>query len=374
MINNGGIVIDPSSVTIASLTGVGTTTIEAGSTLDVTGNLLVTTQQVLQTTPAADGTISADASQTYWHEGEGSKPIREQFVYDTNTANVLGTQSLLDPINRRLMVSDQPAPEQQYSFHLNGANQEARVNLTGVATVVVSVSGTWSGALQFYVTSDGGQNWNIIYGESINASVEATSLSNNGMWRARVAGMTGFRVFVNSLASGVVNVLITTSPLLHTTNSQFAVGSQTQAVQQKPTSYELYTYDTSTAPSAGQVQNALLNLDPWTTRGVYYAGDTVLYQGQVYQCIFGTATITPPPAPTNTTYWQVDQRQQKSLVAQSRVSPGNASRLRVEQEGSLYIQGLEEQLLLTMQLMLQNDLIYFGNGNALPLLSFDEIH
>ena len=37
IVNNGGIVLDPSSVTIASLTGVGTTTIEAGSTLDVTG-------------------------------------------------------------------------------------------------------------------------------------------------------------------------------------------------------------------------------------------------------------------------------------------------------------------------------------------------
>ena len=38
-VNNGELIIDPSSVTLASLTGFGTTTIEAGSTLDITGTV-----------------------------------------------------------------------------------------------------------------------------------------------------------------------------------------------------------------------------------------------------------------------------------------------------------------------------------------------
>jgi hypothetical protein len=52
LINNGTIVLDPSSMTIASLTGSGSVTIEAGSTLDVTG-AIASTETIVFAGPSA---------------------------------------------------------------------------------------------------------------------------------------------------------------------------------------------------------------------------------------------------------------------------------------------------------------------------------
>ena len=113
---------------------------------------------------------------------------------------------------------------------------------------------------------------------------------------------------------------------------------------------------TALAPSAGLIQNALLNADPWNPKGVYNGGDSCVWNGQVYQCIVGTGTNYPYP--TNGTYWQLDQRPNKSLVAQGKTSPPGASRLRVEQEDSQYLTRMAEQQLIYSQILAQNALLF----------------
>jgi len=68
LINNGAIVLDPSVMTIASLTGSGSVTIEAGSTLDVTGAIASSETRLYAVSPSMSMPAPSwqDADPDFW--------------------------------------------------------------------------------------------------------------------------------------------------------------------------------------------------------------------------------------------------------------------------------------------------------------------
>jgi hypothetical protein len=123
----------------------------------------------------------------------------------------------------------------------------------------------------------------------------------------------------------------------------------------RTTGSELLTSDSGVV----QLQNALVEPTPWNPRwALYVYGDAVTWNGQVYQCIVPTTGVSPPPYPNNATYWQVDQRQNKSLVTSSYVSPPAAARLRVEIDLDAYQYRLAESLLAAKQQQEVSDLLF----------------
>jgi len=123
----------------------------------------------------------------------------------------------------------------------------------------------------------------------------------------------------------------------------------------RTTGSELLTSDSGVV----QLQNALVEPTPWNPRWTSYVyGDAVTWNGQVYQCIVPTSGVTPPPYPNNATYWQVDQRQNKSLVTSSYVSPPAAARIRVEIDLDAYQYRLAESLLAAKQQQEVSDLLF----------------
>ena len=226
--------------------------------------------------------------------------------------------------------------------------------------VPISLStSTWTGTQSFYGTIDG-TNWFPIYGhllDLVGTGSAVLSTSTNGVFRFHTMGLLAIKVQFSTYVSGAARALFLTTP--NTANiSTFISGSQTYITPQQPTSFELLKYDTSASPSAGVVKDSFQIPDPWYTRGYYYIGDTCTFQGQVYQCILAHSAATAGQIPTNATYWQVDQRQTKSLVTNLYSSPPNASRVRIELDLDAYQYRLIESQMMNQQIQIQNDMIF----------------
>ena len=305
----------------------------------------------------SDDTIYGDGGPIQQHEKESPNwPIRELLTYDSNIATVLGSQNLVN--NSRLKVEDAFAPEQRVSDVMRRANDEVIINLTGQGTVTLQMSGTWAGTQTFYASIDG-QNWVAIYGQIPGTAIGlALTTTANGIWRFHVAGLLAFKVQMTTYSSGTARAMLISTPIGMVNSHMFVTGSQTQLLQQRASTYELTAYDTSVAPSMGVVKDSFQIPDPWYTGGYYYIGDTCTFQGQVYQCILAHSAATAGQIPTNATYWQVDQRQTKSLVTNLYSSPPNASRVRIELDLDAYQYRLIESQMMNQQIQIQNDMIF----------------
>ena len=309
---------------------------------------------------------TTDTDNPVWgNQGPLTQDAREQSNYDsvnplltrdTYLGRVLGQDLLVNPSTKRLQVEGAPVADNSVFGFLPALNTDLTVVLNGATTLLLQLTGTWAGTVSFEASPDS-QNWYAVYGQR--PDVVTTMVVNTtvvGVWVFSVGGFRAFRARFSAYTSGVVKAMAATS-----VNGRFAttvtvngtVGVTGFTV--RTTGSELLTSDSGVV----QLQNALVEPTPWNPRWASYVyGDAVTWNGQVYQCIVPTSGVSPPPYPNNATYWQVDQRQNKSLVTSSYVSPPAAARLRVEIDLDAYQYRLAESLLAAKQQQEVSDLLF----------------
>ena len=282
----------------------------------------------------SDDPISGDMGFIQQHEKEvPNYPARELLTFDTNLHTVIGSQNLIGATTRRLMVEDAIAPEQIVNGSMGALNKEVIIPITGQGTVSAQIWGTWSGSISFYGSVDG-QNWNPILGQAPGVMNPFTGTTTNGLFRFQTQGLLFFKLAFTNFLSGIANAILVATPILST------------------------MYDGATAPSTGSIKDALQFPDAWNPRGTYFVNDSCTYNGQIYQCIFShSALMISVAIPTNTTYWQVDQRQNKSLIANQYVSPPNAARMRIEIDMDAYQYRIAEQTMIDQEMQVQINMI-----------------
>ena len=281
------------------------------------------------------------------------------FTVDKNLTNVLGSQPLIN--QGRIMTEGKPSSDIIVHGVMGEQNREVRMNLNGQATVGVQLLGVWAGTMIFQVSLDG-NTWVAVFGMIPSGYALSTTTTLNGIYRYNVAGFLFFRVQLTTWTSGAARAMLVGSyvPMSPQIMSVSPMGSQSTTIIQKATTFEQVTYDASTAPSTGLMKDAFLKAAPWFTRGYYYIGDTCLFNGQIYQCILAHSAAVAGQIPTNATFWQVDQRQNKSLVTSEPSSSPDVSRLRVEVDLAAYQYRLAEQNFINQQIAMQNDMEYMS--------------
>ena len=266
--------------------------------------------------------------------------VYEQLTYDTNMERILGKEILVN--QARLKVEGITAPDFILSGAMWEANREVICNLSGHSTGTVQLSGTWAGTVTFYGTLDY-TSWQTLTGSNINASTTAAATTTtNGLFVFPVGGLRAFKASFTSYTSG--NCIATLS-----------------ASYSFPRSNVQTTYDTNMAQGLyheGSIKDALTLPQTWNNNWSYNVGDEVFYNGWYYVCISQHSSATEGNTPTNTTYWQRDVRQNKSLVTSDYVSPPTAPRLRVEIDMDGYQYRLMEQQALQQGLQMQADMLY----------------
>lgn len=277
-----------------------------------------------------------------------------QITFDPNMQDVFGSQSLINNSTNRLKVEAAQQPEQTVYGVLSGLGQEVRMNLTGQGTVTLQLTGTWVGTIAFQVSSDG-QNWYNIQGCIPQSSTPWNlNLSSNGMIRFPTAGIGYFRIVMQYYTSGIARIILMATPLIIPVQSTFVMGSMGATLVQKAIAYELATSDSSNYLT----KDALQNTDAWNPlNATYYIGDTCSYNGQIYQCIASHSALTAGQTPANATYWQLDVRQNKSLVTVSPDSAPMAPRIRVKPDSEDYIRRLEEMIMFNQMIQVQQEMV-----------------
>jgi hypothetical protein len=175
--------------------------------------------------------------------------ITEQYTYDTNLAQVLGSIGLNDGFGnlktKGIFTTDRS------SGILAIAQEEFGADCSNYQTGVIQLSGVWSGTISFEAQADGG-NWVAINGMAINGTSIITSSTTTGIYRFNVAGLKRIRARCSAYSSGTVFVTIALGSGQSVVNITSPVsGSQTQPLSQKSSSYELNTYDTNLAATLG---------------------------------------------------------------------------------------------------------------------------
>lgn len=288
------------------------------------------------------------------HEKESAQaPAQELLTYDTNLERVFGTNKLVTNDANRLRVEAQPAADLVFERTFTRANDELIVPVNGQATVGFQTFGTFSATVSFTASLDG-QNWVALYARNMSVTGVVTSTTAASTFQASVAGFTYFRMQATSYTSGVCRIRAILSNSPHVLHGLYALGSQSTALVQKTSPYELFVYDTS--PPAN---DALLYPDPWYTRQTYQPGDVVEHNGKIYRCIaYHVASgAIGSYAPPNTSYWQIVELPRRSLVTRQNVSAPDVPRLRIEHDLEAYQYRLQESILVTQRLQVQNDMI-----------------
>ena len=86
---------------------------------------------------------------------------------------------------------------------------------TNAASVAFTLSGTWSGTVQFTgSTLTSGFNPAAVNCQPPNSTSAVTSATANGTWTCAVAGLRWFALRASTLSSGTVNVVLNTSPAI----------------------------------------------------------------------------------------------------------------------------------------------------------------
>jgi hypothetical protein len=265
------------------------------------------------------------------------EPITEQFTYDTNMAQVLGSLALNDGQGnlktKGLFTTDRS------SGILGVAQQEFSADCSNYQTGAIQLSGTWSGTVSFEAQADGG-NWVSINGMAINGTSIITSTTTTGIYRFNVAGLKRLRVRCTAYSSGTVFVTIALGSGESIVNISSPVsGSQAQPLSQRATSFELNTFDTNLSAVLG---NAAL----WRTG--FTAVDSIV-----------VPTVSPAQP---TTYAANMFAKYPQLFPRLRVEAGGDQKLPLAQEVNTNrllvaypeIYSLLEQILITLNILNQN--------------------
>jgi hypothetical protein len=83
--------------------------------------------------------------------------------------------------------------------------------MIGVASGSVTLSGTWSGTVQFEASGDNMNVWSSIAAYPLAGGSSVTSATGNGAWQVALGGMTHFRVRASTYSSGTITAEIFTS-------------------------------------------------------------------------------------------------------------------------------------------------------------------
>jgi hypothetical protein len=174
----------------------------------------------------------------------------------------------------------------------------------------ISILGTFSGTVNWYVTAGGGDQW-VAPNESINVAsgASATSTTSAGVFRASAAGVNAICVLASALASGTVEVNIQTTAgsaskagggsftaaqdLSGTSSSQEVIGILTHALPSLATGYLNWTGTawnfgtvTPSLPS-GNLAQILTNTTGSTT---YAAKNPIRWDATIFHSATGCGT------------------------------------------------------------------------------------
>src|SRR5664280_159207 len=75
----------------------------------------------------------------------------------------------------------------------------------------LTLSGTWTGTIQFEATGDGGATWASVNVTPLASTTAVTSTTSNGTWQVNAAGFTGLRMRASATMSGAAIATITPS-------------------------------------------------------------------------------------------------------------------------------------------------------------------
>lgn len=308
---------------------------------------------------STDAPSWGDAGPLMQHEREDANyPVTEQLTFDTQINRLLGQDRLVNGC--RVMVEAGFIPELIVDAVIKTRYEEVRINLSGQNTVACQISGLWSAGTMSFSVSNDGQNWNAISGIGAAGGLPISGATAAGLYRFNVAGCLMFKVSSSATQTGAASIRLVAGVTSLPTPYQNVSGNVAVLAQSGRTPYEALTMDSYVQNQVSLARDALSELLPWNPKGVYSYGDTVLWNGQVYQCIL--LTLATYSVPSNTTYWQVDFRQNKSLITTQYASPPSAARMRVEIDMDGYQYRLAESQLLTAQLAWWQQLAILQQG------------
>ena len=75
----------------------------------------------------------------------------------------------------------------------------------------INLSGTWSGTVSFFGTTNGQTGWSALAATPINGNSAVTTSTANGNWQVNSAGLQGVCVLVTTFSSGTVAASIIAS-------------------------------------------------------------------------------------------------------------------------------------------------------------------
>jgi hypothetical protein len=279
-------------------------------------------------------------------------------TYDTNLEKVLGSQRLVSDDTQKLKSEAYFAPDLRVNGFMRRANDEVMINLNGHATVAFQLIGTWAGTISFYATMDG-VTW---YAYVANTNVSATATSNavsataNGIWQAKVSGLKAFKVQCTAYTSGTCQVVLAASYTPTSHQSAVVVSGTVTTLPQRPIANNGGAYELLVQDSAHR--ETFYIIEPWNSNVVYYYGDVVLWNNQVYRCILQTVLTAGNISPTNTTYWVAEKRPVRSLSTRDYVSSPDAPRVRMEKDLDDYQYRLQESIMLKQNFSVVRDMEY----------------
>ena len=128
----------------------------------------------------------------------------EQWTQDTNLLNVLGSQNLVSQgkADPRLKVENKQIDTKPIIYWLNAAQSAFTYDVSGNASTILQISGTWAGTISFEATLDM-TNWVALTGIAVTAVVPAITTTTNGIFRFNTAGLQQIRIRVTAYTSGM---------------------------------------------------------------------------------------------------------------------------------------------------------------------------
>jgi hypothetical protein len=185
----------------------------------------------------------------------------EQLTFDTNLSGVFGTSDLRGP---KGSIRVDPLPSDIFATGVISSGRPIfSMIVDGYATAIIQIGGTWTGTCSFEAWPGGAGDVVPIAGMSTAILSQAViTATANGAWRFNIAGMKQIRVRFSTATTGNPTVTIGASVQPSVVSLGHAItGSQSQALTQRATTFELNTYDTNIATVLGIV--SLLSPGTW---------------------------------------------------------------------------------------------------------------
>lgn len=187
--------------------------------VDSAGNLLVSStgssSSTTASTSTADGTVALGSEKIPLNQLPGTD-FNEQATYDTNLAQVFGTQPIQGPTGR-IKVDNLPT-DVVFQGSVAATRTTFAVPCAGYATATVQLGGTWTGTVTFEGVASGSAttaNDPVLSVAGVNPQNlslgQATTATANAIFRFTVSGLSRFQVRFSTATSGSPQVSITLS-------------------------------------------------------------------------------------------------------------------------------------------------------------------